>query len=326
MNNAAQTLDHLIDATRDELDALPRTDPEVSLTAEARWWADQRRRAGWARAILVVGTALVATMLWIAGRPLTTYVTVVLLLGMLGVAMVTMTWPSTWGQAIARGCLWAVALFAGSVWWIFVPIVVGLDGAIEAYAIPGSGGAWGATADLAALLAPLLALLVLGMHGFERPSERVFRPVAFRRLLALSLVMGLADAALLLSVGVSAWFADRVHPAPWLIAVCLIAGAWGLALLRTWGLAVMAAGNLAEIVLLLVHPEALLGPEMFVLLITAAVQILLPAPVYGAMLAGQSPAGPLTRLEKWLPPLLLGGLTATAVISWLVLVHALISA
>ncbi len=326
MNDALQTLDGLVDSVHDELEAQPAADADAGqrLAAEARWWTEQRLRVWWGRAVILGGSALIIAMLGLGGRsPLDPAAG--LSLGMLCLAVGLAGRPRVWAQAMTRGCLWAAALLGGAMWWIYIPFIIGPARVTALYAESGEGSVPSLTADLLGALVPVVALLVLGMHGLERPSERVFRPVAFRRLLALSLVMGLADAVLLLGVGAAALAKGLGHPGPWLVAACLLVGVWGLARLRTWGLAVIALGNLAEIVILLVHPQALFGEEMLVLLVTAAIQVLLPGPVYGAMLLGRRPEpGQVARLEARLPTVVLGGLTLLAIGSWVAIVWPLL--
>lgn len=140
---------------------------------------------------------------------------------------------------------------------------------------------------VASTLVPAAILMgaLLGTHGLTTP-RRAHR-TGFDMMLSLSLVMGLADVLFMVFVSVTTWAVVPSGPAPFVVAAVLAVGAVGLFRGRVWGLLLMAAGNVAEVILI-VH-GGLLGSALVtsmagvVLMLTATVQVLLPGPVYLAM-------------------------------------------
>ncbi len=149
------------------------------------------------------------------------------------------------------------------------------------------GMALGQSVPILVVPAALLMAAVLGAHGLRTATHRTPR-TGFEMLLSLSLVMGLADAVFMLFVGITK--AGVVPMGPWPFILPLVLGVAGYGLLRgrVWGLLLMAVGNLAEVALILddslFGSSLLTGAAAFVLVLTASVQLLLPAPVYAAMM------------------------------------------
>lgn len=137
-----------------------------------------------------------------------------------------------------------------------------------------------------------LAAWALGDEGLQTPRRTRRGPLD--ALLSLSLIMGIADAAVLLVV--VAFFSLVAGPIGYglvvALSVGLVIGAVGLFRGRVWGLLVMALCNLAELASVLsgtlVDSEFLLNGMGPVLALTAVIPLMLPVPVYFAMFSGSS--------------------------------------
>lgn len=313
-------IDQLVDEARAELDGGPAHVDTELLTDEARFWRAERGRVRWSRTVALGGAGLLAACLTVSTRPVGDAAFSLTLLTFLAVGVGLCGASDVRAQVVARASLWALAMLGCGVWLLFMPNDLQMMHELAgAYRTPEQGGVPGVMADLLAALVPLGALLVLGMQGLERPAERGFRPVAFRRLIALSLVLGLADAIWLLTLGLVNLLTPFSPPSavPWVLVLGLLSGAWGLYRLRAWGLAVMSAANVIEVVLLLRSPEVLLGPELMILIITAAVQVLLPIPVYAAMLRGRAETSERAeRIGRRVPTVVLWLLVIAVLVKW----------
>ena len=303
--------------------------------AHGLWHHELRRRARKARRILLVGMAVYVVLmslitvefvaqvqarmadpeihfrLW---RALAFEVALVFgaPLSLAGTAAVLAGRRTLAAQVGSRAILWGLTLLVALVEVLTIQTALKWPPEPGGLLIPG--------AVLAATLAFVGALLVLGDHGLRTPARGAFRPVAFRRLLSLSLIMGLADVVVIASVFVIMLAAGRFQPV-WLgLGAALCIAAYGLARLRTWGLAAMAVGNLAEVVLAVSGQLTDLGPLIGLLMITAAVQLLLPVPVYGAMIRGHVPERAAPSWLRHVPTAVLGlvALTAIAHFGWAV--------
>jgi hypothetical protein len=300
------TLEQLIEDARAELESSkPGKHQADALVAAGRWVSAQRRRLSWLRRVMLGGLSaygLVAALLfsetlaWLdtfanprnAAQIRSTLFGEFGLAVMLpvGVGFVAYLLARRWdlaAQLTSRALLWSLAMAIAALEWVYMSAVLSTpdasvgDGVRVMIVAASSLGLIGSATSLS-------GLWILGDHGLRGSRPGPFRPAAFEGLLTLSLVMGVADAVLL---AVVAWMGPTLSVPALLLAVWLIASAWALFRLRTWGLAAMALGNLAEVGF---AASGLLDvPFQFIamFLATAAVQVLLPVPVYGAMIRGR---------------------------------------
>ena len=197
--------------------------------------------------------------------------------------------PRFWAQLTSRAIFWSLGLL----------IVAGQSSALRLYTMskPEMLTLLVPSAVMLCTIASVAVLLKLGDHGLRPPQRTTFEPVAHRELLTLSLMMGLADAVILTIVGLGSLTDPSLASAIRLgLASLLMVSAWSLSRLRVWGLGAMALGNLFEVFVIGTGAFDSLGPLLFVLLATAAVQLLLPVPVYGAMLRPASKQRAPSRL------------------------------
>lgn len=131
-----------------------------------------------------------------------------------------------------------------------------------------------------------VALLALGRDGVEAGdgAQGVFAPKAWRGSLMLAMVLGLADAQSLLLFGTIDKYDDSALKIACAAFVSL--GVVGLYRLRVWGVLVSLLANLGVAVLALSDLLEVPRPVKVALVITAAVQLLLPTPIVLAMFKG----------------------------------------
>ncbi|MGH1342642.1 MAG: hypothetical protein ACRBN8_13870 [Nannocystales bacterium] len=277
--------DRLISEAREELQS--EASGDVGRLQElATWWEQQRGTVRWVR-----GIAVVAASLWVLqfgyaiwfldlfGRPepLTAVLALVLPPSVLWGAAVLAGRPGFSAQLLSRSLLIATTM-VGSASSLFQN--ASFDSQL------GLGLGWSTTRVL--VPAGLLIGLTLGGHGLTTPHRHRERG-GFEMVLSLSLVMGVADAMFLAFVAAVTFGTVSVGPWPFVLPIVLMVAAHGLFRGRVWGLLLMALTNLAEV--LLVLDGSLLGDSIVtqtaaaLLVLTATIQLLLPVPVYAAMLA-----------------------------------------
>lgn len=276
--------DLLIAQAREELDAMP-AEGASRLQAFATWRQRQRASVRWVRGIAAVASALWILMfgysIWfldLFGRAESFGAVVALVLPPLVLwAASALAGRSGFGaQLLSRSLLIATAMVGGAV-SLFQNTT--FDSQL------GLGIGWGTTRLL--VPAALIMGLTLGGHGLTTPQRSLERG-GFESILSLSLVMGLADAIVLTFVAVVTLGTVSVGPWPFVLPAVLGIAAYGLFRGRVWGLLLMALANLAEV--LLIVDGSLLGGSMVAgaagvaLLITATIQLLLPVPVYAAVI------------------------------------------
>jgi hypothetical protein len=174
--------------------------------------------------------------------------------------------------AVGAGLLWTrklpLQLLARGIWWSF-SLMGGL--------VVASGSEQGRDIGLAMVACGGVALLAAGRLGLDA-SDRRFQPVAFRRTLLLALVLAMADTGALLWLGL----ADAIfegHAALLPLVACMIAGVIGLLRLRTWGLIVSMASNIALVTLALCNVLSLPHPLRPLFIGTALLQLIVPVPM-----------------------------------------------
>ena len=195
-------------------------------------------------------------------------------------------------QVFARAALWGACMTAATLQLLLSEVdVLTATAPIES----GLVIVWTVVAGVAAW--------VLGDEGLQTP--RGGRRGPLDALLSLSLIMGIADAVVLLVI--VSFFSLVAGPVGFgIVAVLsagLVVGAVGLFRGRVWGLLVMALCNLAELAAVstgtLVESDFVLNGIGPVLGLTAVIQLVLPVPVYLAMFRGSR--GWVERLSRRAP-------------------------
>jgi|GEM_PF-2229522 len=285
----ATELDALIDRARTELDTSVPDDGLEHLQTFAAWHTRQRTLV---RRVQLV--AWIAALLWVldfaysawffrfvhSSGPLRTGLALVVPLALYGLVVRGAKRSDYLSQIGVRALLWATCM-------------VGTSTSMFQSATYDSQLGLALSSMLPTFVLPpaLLMLALLRGHGLTAPRPGVPR-TGFEMLLSLSLVMGLADAAFMLFVSVAKAGVVELGPWPFVLPCILAAGAYGLLEGRVWGLLLMALGNLAEVLLIfngvLFGSSLLTGAAAFVLMLTATIQLLLPIPVYAAILAPKS--------------------------------------
>jgi hypothetical protein len=155
-----------------------------------------------------------------------------------------------------------------------------------------------------------IALLAMGRLGLDGADGGGFRPVAFRTTLTLGMVMAVADAQAL-----ALFAALKLQPGGWkeraaeslpqaamlaVSAALLVAAIAGLYRLRVWGLLLAALGAAGVCVLSVTNEYGLPIPLATGMALTSAAQVLLPVPVFVAILRGRpvAPAASPSRLAR----------------------------
>ncbi len=192
-----------------------------------------------------------------------------------------------------------------SVWWanLVLGVLLSIAGSASA------GRSLGATLVLGCGV-PLLAM---GSSGLDENPRSAFRPVAFRTTLMLAMTMAVADAQALLFWGVvQLEESQRITGIVLILAALLTSVAIvGLYRLRVWGLlfgALCAAGVIGLMLSGVCHLE---GPLTPCFIVTSAVQLLLPLPIFVAMIRGRAPAAlPPSRVGRLALALVVAGMMA----------------
>jgi hypothetical protein len=195
-------------------------------------------------------------------------------------------------------------LVVRSVWWANLVL-----GTLIALSDRGREG------HVGALLAVAMgtALLTMGRLGLDEGEGTAFRPIAFRTTLTLGMVMAVADAQALALFGAlklppEGWkeSADERLPQAAMLLVSaglLVAAIAGLYRLRVWGLflATMCAAGVCA--LSVTDSFGLPSPLGTGMALTSAVQVLLPMPVFVAILGGRPVAATSSpsRLARLVP-------------------------
>jgi len=184
------------------------------------------------------------------------------------VAGAAVWWERLGAQLLTRGIWWSFLLLGG-----LIAVTNGPSRHHEAVLLTTSAAA---------------ALLVAGSTGLG-PGRGRFKPVAFRGTLLLALVLAIADTCSFVWVG-TVNLIDGWRVGVLLLVPAMIAGVIGLLRLRTWGLIVSLLSNVAVVVLSstrLIHL-----PDAFRALFigTAALQLLVPAPMLVSIALGRRPA------------------------------------
>jgi hypothetical protein len=198
-------------------------------------------------------------------------------------------------------------LIARSIWW--ANLVLGTLISI-------AGGSHEKPLGLVLALATGTALLAMGRMGLDEDERSAFKPVAFRTSLTLSMIMAVADAQALVLFGAlrledagSPWGGHRalLEGGLLLVSAAVVALAIaGLYRLRAWGLLLGTLSAAGVAVLALTDAYGIKGPVANALILTSAVQILLPLPVFVAIVRRRSPAPSLapSRLGRVVPGVL----------------------
>jgi hypothetical protein len=177
-------------------------------------------------------------------------------------------------QLLARGLWWSLLLFGG--------LVAITDGGAQFGAVLAAGSG--------------VALLVAGSSGLDGGGAR-FQPVAFRGTLMLALVLAIADTTSFIWLGTAQAFVGK-EVRLILLVPPMIAGVVGLLSLRTWGLLLSLGCNILVVVLagtgLLDLPR-----ELQALFIgTAALQLLVPIPMWVTIIRRRPPPPDRWRSAK----------------------------
>lgn len=191
-------------------------------------------------------------------------------------------WPALAAQLLARGAWWSMLLCGGLV-------AVTADDSFQA---------------LGALLASgtAIALLAAGRTGLgARPG---FAPVAFRGTLLVALVLAMADAGAFTWFGVGNAMFEGSYSVL-LVVPAMAAGVIGLLRLRTWGLVVSLATNLAVAILAATGVLALPGPVRPLFIGSAVLQLLVPLPMIVAIVRRRPPAAEAWSRVRVLAPMLI---------------------
>lgn len=330
MTDQKLSFERFLDQARSEFAEVPEGPGTAQgVVDQGLWWAEQRVRLRRSRWVALLGSL--------------SYVTVVVLIGlrffedvrasqdllsetMAQVAVASMVpllavFVSLWlahrrsmaSQIVSRSMLWAMTMIVVVFQWTLSQ----LDPATMwmATLLPLQ-----ASAVLASSLTCTGALLVLGNHGLRPPGSRPDEVQGLDGLLTLSLVMGLADALVLLTIGSVFAAAFTSNPVPLLVAVWLLVAAYGLHRRRMWGLLAMAAGNVAELVLAGTDTFASFGPFILILIVTSALQVMLPLPVYFAMARRKQPLQPASTWTRKIPAAVLIASAASATVQWAMVV------
>ena len=183
-------------------------------------------------------------------------------------------------------------MLARAIWWSSLIV-----GALMAHLLAAESHRHAGTV---AALACGVAILIVGRRGLDHSVEDAaadrFRPVAFRGLLTVALVMAFADAQTLafsgilqLGVGSKGWtWLTALGSAGPTFACAAVMGiaVWGLLRLRTWALLLNLAANFAIAGLALHGLLGLAAPVAATLAGTALVQAFLPVPILARAAGG----------------------------------------
>ncbi len=330
MTQPSTALEDLLTAATRELDATTPPSASSLVRDHGSWWAEQRKRLRRVRWIATAGVLSYIVLVGLLVREISSQLQLrneaaqltdlasglVLSLGglaaaplaLVGVALLFAHRTSPASQLLARTILWTMTLVVGVFQWS----LLSRDGFVTSEMIL----PFELTAVLIFNLLGTGALLALGDHGLRVPGRPAASTPAFDGLLTLSLVMGLADALVLLTMGALSVVSSQPNPVALVLAAWLLAAGFGLHRRRTWGLLAMAIGNLAELVFAANDVLISLGPFVVILILTSAVQIVLPVPVYFAMAKSRSPTAPSARWLGRVPAAVLIALALVTVAQW----------
>jgi hypothetical protein len=193
-------------------------------------------------------------------------------------------------------------LIARSVWWSNLVL-----GTLIALLADGSSDR-NAGVELATTMGT--ALLAMGQLGLDEREGSAFRPVAFRTTLTLGMIMAVADAQALALFGVikvaDGWNRPDHQGRQGLMllasATLLVVAIAGLYRLRVWGL-FLATFCAAGVFAMSLADAYGLDELRIPLALTSTVQVLLPGPVFVAILGGRPGAATSwhPRLARLLP-------------------------
>jgi len=185
----------------------------------------------------------------------------------------------TAGPILAAFAVWnprvGWQLLARGIWWSLL-LVGGLVSAFERHDYTGCGVA----------LAAACSLLLAGRVDLDGARGR-FQPVAFRGTLMLALVLAIADTATSLYFGIAQTVEGQIRVI--LLVPAMIAGIVGLLRLRTWGLLLSLACNVLVAVLAATRTLQLPDGLRPLLIATAVLQLLIPIPMWIAIVRRRVP-------------------------------------
>ncbi len=299
------SFEQALQQARRDLDQTPSLPAFAPIDAAVRWrdrqrWSsrpdDARRWLATAGALLAGLTMAVDFVLGIvlgAGLALA-IATPVVLLGL------SAAWIHT-GRLGAQ-------LSARAIWWSYLLLaVVWASGPADSLPAAGSLLAVGCG----------FALLASGRQGLTRAgTAAAFDPIAFRGTVLLSMILALADAQLLMLLGITyaeAGAADG-HPAALLVCAGLLGlGAWGLSRLRVWAVVLQQIANVVVVLLVAVFVGRQ-TPLLLLLGTSALVQLVLPVRMFVAFRRGARPRDRGTELSAVVPTVLVVCLVVAALV------------
>jgi len=182
---------------------------------------------------------------------------------------------------VAAAAIWsrplALQLLARAFWWVqlLVTSIISIAGSREKRL-------------LAFVVASACALLSAGRVGLEESSSGRFRPVAFRGTLMLALVLAMGDAGAFSWIGLMQLIEAR-KVGLIVFAPPMIAGVIGLLRLRTWGLLVSVACNVAVAVAANTRLLYLSDQIRALFIANAIVQLMIPLPMWIAIIRRRPP-------------------------------------
>jgi hypothetical protein len=208
---------------------------------------------------------------------------------------------------VAAAAIWtrvlALQLLARAYWWVqllfasFIDVTDVPDQRAAALALASAG-----------------ALLLVGRLGLDETGAGRFRPVAFRGTLMLALVLAMADVGTFSWLGMLQVVSGKFRLI--LFAVPMIAAVIGLLRLRTWGLLVSVVCNLLVAALAAVQRLDLPGQLRWLFIGNAIAQLLIPLPMWVAIVRRRPPPPDGWRRAK--------AIASTAVILVLAVVNVVV--
>ena len=201
-----------------------------------------------------------------------------------------------WASRLTRREGVGPQMLSRAIWWSNLVVGVLISTAFH--------GALDRTLGVFIAFACAVALLAAGRRGLDDDrSGDPFAPVRFRGQLLVALVMAFADAQTLafsallqLRIGMQGWnLAGTLdYAGPTIVAAAVMAlSVWGLYRLRTWALILNLVANIAIAYFALEGALGLSMPVAAALAATAAVQSLLPYPIFAAALGDRDAGKPV---------------------------------